>query len=660
MRLTVFFLAAAICSAQDQLPGTTKFTFPDDIAAEQYAELRAFYEKQHRDVYQPIRDPEAARAKLRELIGAVDSFSIGKVQIGRSQFLRTIPVSLVEWPISRIGTIGSTAGSSASQVRQYGLLFDPPDRSSNEAWIAIADADEQVSNSILRLARKHLVYVPLFTRRAAFSQPWLEDRQWLVRLAYQTGRHLIGSEVQQVMLAREWLAQRPGVSRVSVYGAGQGGLTALLAGAFDAHFASVSTVRYLDDATPEWDQPEDRILWSWRRHFRPADLSALFGKRLTKISPEPDLIDADPPVPNIEGISLARVANHQFAQWQAYYRNLAIEATRVRESRWKPDYSSPAAYEKSVAPKREAYFDMIGRYPAPVEPLTAESVLLYDEPEFRGWRLSVKVYDGVHAYGILLVPKNIRPGEKRPTVFVQHGLAGKPEDSLGVVPNDKADNVYSRFGWKLARRGYIVFAPMIATQDNAERTKLIRRAHPVGMIPAGMDVRKFGRVLDYLSTLPYVDKDRFAFYGLSYGGYTALWIGPGEPRFKVVISSGHYNDWAVKTTDLTLGTAYPLYFNVFDQYNFGMLNGFNHSDLASLIAPRAFMVEMGDSDSVIVEPRALADAEIDRALDVYRKLRIPTKGACARFHGPHKIDGAEAFLFLDRWLNFKPAAVKFD
>jgi hypothetical protein len=267
----------------------------------------------------------------------------------------------------------------------------------------------------------------------------------------------------------------------------------------------------------------------------------------------------------------------------------------------------------------------------------------------------VRVYDGVHAYGILLVPKALKPGEKRPVVFVQHGLAGIPEHALGVEPNERADAVYSRFGRQLAERGYIVFAPMIATQDNAERTKLVRRAHLVGMIPVGMDVPKFGRVLDYLSTLPYVDKSRFAFYGLSYGGYTALWAGPAEPRFRVVICSGHFNDWVPKTTDVTLGTAFPHYPNVFDMYNFALLNEFNHSDLASLIAPRAFMIEMGDGDGVIVEPRAIADAEIERVLDIYRKLRIPERGACARFPGPHKIDGPAAYAFLDRWLNWNSA-----
>jgi cephalosporin-C deacetylase-like acetyl esterase len=281
-------------------------------------------------------------------------------------------------------------------------------------------------------------------------------------------------------------------------------------------------------------------------------------------------------------------------------------------------------------------------------------VQVYDEPGFRGYRLSVRVYDGVQAYGILLVPKGISPGERRPLVFVQHGLAGRPESSLGVVPNPRDDAVYSRFGLRLAERGYIVFAPMIATQDNVERTKLIRRAHLTGLIPAGMDVKKFGRQLDYLATLPYVDTARFAFYGLSYGGYTALWIGPGEPRFQVVISSGHFNDWNVKTTDLTQGTAYPLYFNVVDQYNFGMLGNFNHSDLASLIAPRAFMVEMGDSDGVIVAPRSLVDREIDKVLEIYRKLGIPEKGGVSRFAGPHMVDGGGTYPFLDRCLNWKP------
>ena len=38
------------------------------------------------------------------------------------------------------------------------------------------------------------------------------------------------------------------------------------------------------------------------------------------------------------------------------------------------------------------------------------------------------VFPDVIAYGILLLPKDIKPGEKRPVVVCQHGLEGRPQD----------------------------------------------------------------------------------------------------------------------------------------------------------------------------------------------------------------------------------------
>ena len=185
---------------------------------------------------------------------------------------------------------------------------------------------------------------------------------------------------------------------------------------------------------------------------------------------------------------------------------------------------------------------------------------------------------------------------------------------------------------------------------------MTRRAHILGRSTVGIEVRKFGRALDFFSTLPFVDSERFAFYGLSYGGFTAIWSGPAEPRFKVVIASGHFNDWNVKTSDLTQGTSFLFYPAVLDMFSFGLLPRFNHSEIAMLVAPRPFMIEAGDRDGVIVAPRRFADMEMHRVEQLYQALGIAEKGRVARFDGPHRIDGAEAYAFLDRWLHWVPPA----
>ena len=66
------------------------------------------------------------------------------------------------------------------------------------------------------------------------------------------------------------------------------------------------------------------------------------------------------------------------------------------------------------------------------------------------------------------------------------------------------------------------------------------------------------------------------------------------------------------------------------------------------------MVEMGDLDGVIVAPRSLVDRELELVLENYRKLGIPRLAQVARFAGPHKVDGRDAYPFLDRVLGWTP------
>ena len=56
---------------------------------------------------------------------------------------------------------------------------------------------------------------------------------------------------------------------------------------------------------------------------------------------------------------------------------------------------------------------------------------VYDTPKWKGYEVTLDLYPDVFAEGILLLPKDLKPGEKRPVVVCQHGLEGKPTEVVG-------------------------------------------------------------------------------------------------------------------------------------------------------------------------------------------------------------------------------------
>ena len=47
-----------------------------------------------------------------------------------------------------------------------------------------------------------------------------------------------------------------------------------------------------------------------------------------------------------------------------------------------------------------------------------------------GWDVVLDVWPEVFAWGVLVVPKDVAPGERRPVVVVQHGRNGLPRDTI--------------------------------------------------------------------------------------------------------------------------------------------------------------------------------------------------------------------------------------
>jgi hypothetical protein len=253
------------------------------------------------------------------------------------------------------------------------------------------------------------------------------------------------------------------------------------------------------------------------------------------------------------------------------------------------------------------------------------------------------------AWGYLVVPRDLRPGERRPVVVCQHGLEGVPADVVNEDPSTRAFHVYQGFAARLARRGFITYAPHNFYRGGNEFRQLQRLAHPMGRTLFAVTTLQHAQVLRWLSSLPFVDSRRIGFYGLSYGGNTAVRIPALLEQYAVVISSGDFNEWVYKNVTTDHATS-MLYHNVYEVFEFNLGSTFNHAEMASLIAPRPFMVERGHDDGVARDEWVAAEYAKVRRL--YAKLGIPERTTIEFFDGPHQIHGVGTFEFLHRHLDW--------
>ena len=98
-----------------------------------------------------------------------------------------------------------------------------------------------------------------------------------------------------------------------------------------------------------------------------------------------------------------------------------------------------------------------------------------------------------------------------------------------------------------------------------------------------MVAAKTERVIDFLQTLPFVDSQRIGYYGLSYGGHSAIWSAPLVDRLAVAVVSGNFNDQRAKLTSDAEATSYLLH-PYEDPYAWNSLNRFTHPELLLMTA----------------------------------------------------------------------------
>jgi dipeptidyl-peptidase-4 len=158
-------------------------------------------------------------------------------------------------------------------------------------------------------------------------------------------------------------------------------------------------------------------------------------------------------------------------------------------------------------------------------------------PEFG----TLKAEDGQTLYYSLLKPFDFDPEERYPVIVYTYGGPGVQE-----VNDEWGRN--SVFHQYLQQQGYVVF-----TLDNRGSTNRgTAFEFPIYKQMSRAEVRDQKRGVDYLRSLPFVDRERIGIYGWSYGGYMTLMAMMQVPdAFKAGVSGAPVTDWRLYDTHYT-------------------------------------------------------------------------------------------------------------
>jgi hypothetical protein len=137
-----------------------------------------------------------------------------------------------------------------------------------------------------------------------------------------------------------------------------------------------------------------------------------------------------------------------------------------------------------------------------------------------------------------------------------------------------------------------------------------------------------------------VAKDRIGCAGLSYGGRMTMMATAVEPRIKVAAISGALNLLQERTS---------LRYSCGMQIVPGLLKYGDFSEIASLIAPRPCVWEMGSEDALIVKNGW--DEKFKTRLErIYAAYGARDQLHYDHFEGGHRWNGAIAFPLFDKVL----------
>lgn len=254
----------------------------------------------------------------------------------------------------------------------------------------------------------------------------------------------------------------------------------------------------------------------------------------------------------------------------------------------------------------------------------------------------------------VLIPRS--SSGKRPAILALHGHGPFGHDSVAGIAGtpERAKSIAGAnydYGLQLARRGYVVAVPCFTPFGRRlDDPKAYGGADPcavtfvrmqlLGKVLMAENLRDALWALELLARRADVDAARLGCVGLSYGGRMTMLAAALSPRIRVAVISG-----ALNLMQERIRGRYSCGAQVIPS----LLEYGDVPEIASLIAPRPCLWEVGRQDALMV--KEWIEPALERIRRAYRAFGALDKLRVDSFEGGHRWNGVQAYPLLDEVLS---------
>lgn len=241
-------------------------------------------------------------------------------------------------------------------------------------------------------------------------------------------------------------------------------------------------------------------------------------------------------------------------------------------------------------------------------------------------------WQGFSCEAFLLIPHEAK--DKMAAILALPGHHTTKEEVIGEIPSRFGVD----YGQKLVKAGFCVLAPDIPfSGDMKVEDHIAMQLIMAGSSLTGLRVSYLTALIDYLSSLPFIDPERLGCVGWSMGGGLAMYLAATDKRVKVVAISSYFGTYRDTFMRIRQST---------DNYIPGILQFGDMADVACLVAPRPLWLEHGKEDPEFPQEAFMTGVKFLKKCYRGREESLTWQ----TIPGGHRFKGQGLEAWFKRWL----------